>query len=580
MTTADLNQPAPQNLRASWRRLWWVALLGGGLLWAIFQATATQDALVNPGGVTIVWQFLRAAFTPQGDAQFLWLTLDATLVTLAFAVTGTLGSLLLGTVGGLFSAEVWWEMLLPAAWRRRYPRLARLPWWTVRGVLAVPRAIHESIWGLFFVNILGLNPLVAVFGIALPFGAIVAKVFSEILDETPRQPLAALRNSGATPLQALFYGLLPQAFPNLLAYAFYRFECSIRSAAILGIIGAGGLGYQLTLSMQSLRYAEVWTLLYALFLLNGLTDIWSSQVRQALQVATRMSLTPKGGKPPAKAPPMRVAPRRAGILIGSRIAVVALVPLSFWYIEPNWQRLFSVRTGWLLVDVINDSLPPKFSADLLAQWSSLTAQTLAMSLLAMVLAAVGGLLLALGAARNLVLIGGLLSPTGGSRLRVWQSWGLLLLVRILLLVARALPTPTWALLFVFVLFPGVLPGALALGLHNLGILGRLLAETIENMDERPLRALQAQGAGSAQVVAYGVLPINWPGYLAYVLYRSEVCLRESLIVGIVGAGGLGLLLTEQLSSFDYRGVLATLIVFLLLTFAVDLGSSAIRRRVR
>jgi phosphonate transport system permease protein len=84
----------------------------------------------------------------------------------------------------------------------------------VRGVLAVQRAIHESIWGLFFVNILGLNPLVAVFGIALPFGAIVAKVFSEILDETPRQPLAALRNSGTTPLQALFYGLLPQAFPN------------------------------------------------------------------------------------------------------------------------------------------------------------------------------------------------------------------------------------------------------------------------------------------------------------------------------------------------------------------------------
>jgi phosphonate transport system permease protein len=87
----------------------------------------------------------------------------------------------------------------------------------VRAVLAIPRAIHELIWGLFFVNIFGLDPLVAILAIAIPFGTITAKVFSEILDETPRQPLMALLNSGVPPLNAFAYSLnSPSLFESTL----------------------------------------------------------------------------------------------------------------------------------------------------------------------------------------------------------------------------------------------------------------------------------------------------------------------------------------------------------------------------
>jgi phosphonate transport system permease protein len=102
----------------------------------------------------------------------------------------------------------------------------------------------------------------------------------------------------------------------------------------------------------------------------------------------------------------------------------------------------------------------------------------------------------------------------------------------------------------------------------------------ENLDQRPLQALKAQGTPSALVFFYGVLPLTLPSFLAYVLYRWEVCMRETVIVGLVGAGGLGRLLTEQLSSFDYQGVVVTLGCFILLTFLVDWVSGAARASLR
>jgi phosphonate transport system permease protein len=204
---------------------------------------------------------------------------------------------------------------------------------------------------------------------------------------------------------------------------------------------------------------------------------------------------------------------------------------------------------------------------------TLSAQTLAMSILASTGAGLGGILLSFAAAREVGKMGR--SGDGGTRGLMKSAF-----TRFLLLFARAVPEPIWALIFLFVLFPGILPGAIALAIHNLGILGRLMAEVIENLDERPLRSLKALGATQSQVFLYGILPLTLPRFLAYILYRWEVCIRATVIVGLVGAGGLGRLLTEQLSSFDYKGLLATLIVFLSLTFVVDIISASVRRSLR
>ncbi|HEY9747635.1 MAG TPA: ABC transporter permease subunit, partial [Allocoleopsis sp.] len=262
------------------RTLWGVICLAA-IAWSLQQTGIFSRSLLNSGGWSLVGRFLAASLHPDFSPEFLWLTWHSTLTTLAYAVCGTSLSVVVGIVGGVLASEVWWQSVFLSqretgrfqSWRQKLHPLSwlnrdRWPWLSIRALLSVPRAIHELIWGLFFVNIFGLDPLTAVLAIAIPFGAITAKVFSEILDETPRQPLLALLNSGVAPLPALTYGLIPQAFPNLLSYTFYRFECSIRSAAVLGIIGAGGLGYQILLSLQSLRYEQLWTLFFALFLLN------------------------------------------------------------------------------------------------------------------------------------------------------------------------------------------------------------------------------------------------------------------------------------------------------------------------
>jgi phosphonate transport system permease protein len=342
---------------------------------------------------------------------------------------------------------------------------------------------------------------------------------------------------------------------------------------VLGLIGAGGLGYQILLSLQSLRYEQVWTFLYALILLSALTDAWSSFLRRRLHLASRVDLQldrhSKG----------RRAYRAEPVAKRSLQAMLLLIPLSFWYIHVDFAKLFAPRTIHLLGGVIHDALPPRMDGALLESLVHLSAQTLSMSILAITLAAAGGLLLSFPAASNFLLPGGIVDH-GGSRMQALKGTIIWTASRGVLLLLRALSEAIWALVALFFLFPGILPGALGLGLYNMGILGRLMAEVTENVDQRPLRALKAQGASSPQVFVYGVLPSTLPRCLAYVLYRWEVCIRATVMVGFVGAGGIGRLLADQMSSFDYRSVATSLLAMLVLTFGVDSLSSRIRRTLR
>jgi len=530
--------------------------------WSLIQAGAFGgQTLINNGGWTLALQFAQAALHPKLNFEFLTLALNASLATLAYALCGTSLSLIIGMIGGVLSSEVWWQAASPT-------RFGRAVWWTTRAALSIPRAIHEVIWGLFFVNVLGLNPLAAILAIAIPFGAITAKVFSEILDETPRAPLKAMLNSGASPLAAFFYSVLPQAISALLSYTFYRLECSIRSAAVLGVIGAGGLGYEIWLSFQSLRYDEMWTFIFALIALSGAVDLWSSQLRRRFGGGARVALATCQSAPLA-AP----AYKRDRVVTLSLIIITILLPLSFWYVRADFGTLFAPRAAKLFARVLNDSFPPALDAALIQELSRQTIQTFAISILAITFAALGGLLFSFPAAQNFLALNGTLSQR---RLDA-MTLTILAPARLLLLTLRAIPASVWALLLLFVLFPGILPGAIALGVYTLGILGRLMAEVIESLDERPLQALRSCGASGAQIFFYGVLPRAVPSFLSYVLYRWEVCARETVIIGVVGAAGLGRVLAEQLSNFDYRSAVTTLLFFIALTVLVD-GIGVFARR--
>ena len=128
-------------------------------------------------------------------------------------------------------------------------------------------------------------------------------------------------------------------------------------------------------------------------------------------------------------------------------------------------------------------------------------------------------------------------------------------MRAVFVFTRGVPELLWAMLIVFVFSPGVLPGALALAVHNYGILGKLSAEVVEDLDPRPARALRTAGAGNFQMLLYGVLPQVLPQFLTYMLYRWEVIIRTTIVVGFVAAGGLGREFRLSMSWFQYDKVI-------------------------
>jgi len=145
---------------------------------------------------------------------------------------------------------------------------------------------------------------------------------------------------------------------------------------------------------------------------------------------------------------------------------------------------------------------------------------------------------------------------------------------------RAVPELLWAMLIVFVVSPGMIAGSLALAIHNFGILGKLCTEVVENLDRKPLRALQSTGAGRAQVLLYGVLPLALPSLLTFILYRREVIIRTTIVVGFVGAAGLGREFRLSMSFFHCSDIILILIAYVALVYVVDLVSVGLRRLAR
>jgi len=577
-------QPSGRRLsRAQAALLVWTALV----FWALWLSGIGREPIVNWGGLPQIGEFITAMIHPALSPAFVRTISAATVTTFAFAVCGTTLSLAVGLVLGIACSRVWWSVCYPG-------RRGQFCWSVLRGLLAIPRAIHELIWGLLLLNVLGLDSMVGVLAIAIPFGAITAKVFSEILDETPTEPLNALIHSGVHPAVAFIYGLLPQALPNLMSYGFYRFECSLRSAAVLGVIGAGGLGYEIFLSLKSLRYEQMWTGFYALIWLNGTVDYGSGWLRRKMGFVSRMELGLNASRVNNNQPSPqqnidqdveedieqevdRSQRNRDLITWIAGLFVIATIVFSFAYLDIDWRRWGRARS--LFTDFIPQLTPAQVLPNISFSLFPIALQTVAMSVLAITLAGIVGILFSFPAAQNFLLPGGLLRTVGEPKR--WSIGHLVMLLsRLVLLVARAIPAPILALVILYGMFPSLLPGAIALAIHNFGILGRLMAEVNENLPDGPVRGLRSLGASSSTVIFYGILPANLSRFLAYILYRWEVCLRETVIVGLVGAGGLGRLLTEQLSSFDYSALAATLTVFILLTVVIDALSGWLRAAVR
>ncbi|MEF2966747.1 phosphonate ABC transporter, permease protein PhnE [Paenibacillus sp. M1] len=166
------------------------------------------------------------------------------------------------------------------------------------------------------------------------------------------------------------------------------------------------------------------------------------------------------------------------------------------------------------------------------------------------------------------------SATNMSRSRFTSGSG-----KMLLSLIRTFPEVVMALLFIKAVGPGSFAGVLALGLHSVGMLGKLFADEVENIDPGPAEALIASGASRLQILRFAVLPQVLPGFLSYTLYRFEINLRSATILGVIGAGGIGTPLIFALSSRNWDRVGIILLGIIVMITVLDFVSGAIRKRL-
>lgn len=259
--------------------------------------------------------------------------------------------------------------------------------------------------------------------------------------------------------------------------------------------------------------------------------------------------------------------------------LVALVVASWSYLilgeGANPFSLLTARNLGSGLDFLGELAGRGTEAPAYVRWNAwekalvLTLRTLKMSLLAIGLAGIAVLVTVLPATRT----------AADGTLTLSDSWfgrGVFVLIRWTYVMARGIPELFWAMFLLFVFTPGILPGALALAVHNYGILGKLCSEVIEDLDLRPIRSLRSSGAGLGQILLYGILPRVTPQFLTYGLYRWEEIIRTTIVVGFVSAGGLGRAFSLSMDWFHYTEVTLYLICYFLLVVLVDLVSGGLR----
>lgn len=193
---------------------------------------------------------------------------SATWETLAIAIVGTVAAIVVALPLAVVVAR----------------NITPLPWFSVplRGVLNLLRGIDTAIFALFFVSVVGLGPFAGVLGVACHTTGSMAKLYTEVLETIPPEPIEAIEATGADRIRTFAFAVLPEALPGLIGISLYLWEFNVRSSVILGIVGAGGIGYELLVSLKLLDFSRLTTILILILAMVSIIDAVSALLRQRL----------------------------------------------------------------------------------------------------------------------------------------------------------------------------------------------------------------------------------------------------------------------------------------------------------
>ncbi|ABL99752.1 ABC transporter permease [Shewanella amazonensis] len=382
------------------------------------------------------------------------------------------------------------------------------------------RAIHEIFWALLFLQLFGLSPVTGVLALALPYGTTFARVFHDILCRAPKDTADSLPG-GTDPLSQWLYGKIAHVLPELLAYTRYRFECALRSSAVLGFVGMPTLGFHLESAFKQGNYSEGAALLLLFIFLIGTLPYWCKRwLLPFYMLAAVYFLPPVAGLD--------------GSLIW-RFISEDIWPhgLRQWQLGDLGLGAALVDTlGWLQGLILSQALPGIMATLVLALGALGLTHLLVCFLLPLAYKPLSGRLV-----------------SGASTLS--------------LLLMRSIPEYILAFVFMLLLGPSMLPAMLALALHNAGLILFLTARSANRMPPRD------EDKGGLDGFGYRVLPAIYPGMMALLFYRFEVILRETAILGMLGVATLGFYIDSNFSEIRFAGAMVLMGITAMVNVLVD-----------
>ena len=237
--------------------------------WLLFDAQSLRAA----------GMFLSDFLVPALEPEFLAMVVRETWQTVAIATAGLTLALLVAIPATFVITE---RLSISRLGTGRVHPFAAAVRQLLRWILMILRSVPELVWALLFVRIVGLGPTAGVLAIALSYSGMLAKVYAEILESSDAHATDVLLANGAGRLPALLYGALPDSSAELVSYTVYRWECAIRGSAVMGFVGAGGLGQRLDESTKMMAGSEIATMLIVFVLLVACADLVSKMLRRRL----------------------------------------------------------------------------------------------------------------------------------------------------------------------------------------------------------------------------------------------------------------------------------------------------------
>ncbi len=404
----------------------------------------------------------------------------------------------------------------------------------VRYLCSSVRSIHEIFWSFLFLPLVGLNPTCGILAIAVHNTGIFAKGLAEIYQEADRKPYDALpKKIGKT--SAFFYAIIPVIYPEIKHFTRYRFECALRSSAVLGFIGLPTIGFHLETFFREGMYTEASALLIAFYLLIASLKFWLREKMVPLYLVCAWGIVST-----------KFTFSMENIIRFFTYEIIPWPMRKQGFVDGTNSLTFEIGNtiAWLKDILFLEAMPGIFNTMVLTQIS-------------FVLAGLATMVLMVTVTKHFA--PGLKGKPG----------------TLLLIVLRTTPEYILAYICIQIFGPSMIPAILALSLHNGAIVAFL---TVKSIDQIPLPMDRSKGIINCYF--YEVIPRIYGVFLANLFYRWEVMVRESALFGILGIYTLGFYVDSAISDDKMDKVIIIIAVMALLNIGIDSLSQRVRRKIK